>query len=114
MTQIPIAVLSSETLIATVSKEGFVIDSVRIKSQIEKIRAIYRQRVIHIHLTAPKEERYTRSLERLKSRKESADIFDVSSQNPTEENIELLSLIGKPPRYTPDVPPDIPALHLKE
>ncbi len=70
---------------------GLIIDSVRIKPQIEKIRAIYGQRVIHIHLTASKGERYTRYLERLKDKKESADMFELASQNPTEENIELLN-----------------------
>ncbi len=70
---------------------GLIIDSVRIKPQIEKIRSIYGQRVIHIHLTAPEKERYVRYLERLKGKKESADIFELANQNPAEKNIELLN-----------------------
>lgn len=70
---------------------GLIIDSVRIRPQIEKIRAIYGQRVIHIHLMASKEERYTRYLERIKDKKESTDMFELASQNTTEENIELLN-----------------------
>jgi adenylosuccinate synthase len=45
-------------------------------------------------LCAPREERYTRYLERLSEGKEITDIFDTASENPTEKDIETLNEIA--------------------
>lgn len=70
----------------------FVVDSVRIKDQIDHIRKAYGP-VIHVHLTAPPKVLRQRYNERYK-RKIGVPSYDKVKENPTETNIESLSKIA--------------------
>ncbi len=74
----------------------FVVDSVRHPGQLDFLRKAYGRRIIHVHLTAPRNE-----LERRYSRRSKAgtDITELGSYaevlaNKTEANVEELSIIA--------------------
>lgn len=67
----------------------FVVDSVRIRGQIDAIRKAYGTEVHHIHLTATEDELKTRYEKR--KRQEDADVdYDTLKKNRTEKKIEEL------------------------
>jgi adenylosuccinate synthase len=72
----------------------FVVDSARIKPQIDKIRQAFGARVVHVHLEAPKEvlsERY--------KRKQGHDVqelqsYDAVGRDPVESKVDQLSAVA--------------------
>ncbi len=66
-----------------------VVDSVRIKEQIDGIRAAYGPIVTHVHLTAPLEELSARYTNRNSPLGETPD-YDVVRKNATEADVESL------------------------
>lgn len=79
-------------LIRSSPSSMFVVDSVRIKEQIEHIRGAYRQ-VVHVHLTAPLgvlEQRYN---ERIRGRLDQP-FFSRVRENSTEANVESLQIMA--------------------
>jgi adenylosuccinate synthase len=71
---------------------AIIVDSVRIKEQINHIRAAYRP-VTHLHLTAPSEVLKKRYIKRYKGKKEIPP-YEKVKENSTEKNIESLSEIA--------------------
>ena len=73
-------------------KSIFVVDSVRIKKQIDEIRKSFGS-LTHLHLTAPGEELEKRYCKRFK-RNDNTPTYDESRKNKTESNIESLADIA--------------------
>lgn len=71
--------------------EGVVVDSVRIKEQIEPIKRHFWPNVTHIHLTAPKEDLIERFRTRQSEGLDPGSNYDEIKQNQTERQIEELS-----------------------
>ncbi|MDX9858556.1 MAG: adenylosuccinate synthetase [candidate division Zixibacteria bacterium] len=68
-----------------------VVDSVRIQRQIDEIRNAYGRRVIHIHLSAPKEVLASRYQTRASARYREVRHYDQLQANKTERNISKLA-----------------------
>ena len=71
----------------------FVVDSVRIAEQISQIRKAYGSDVTHLHLIAPFEVLRQRYDDRYRGKMDMPS-YDKVRENPTELNIESLSLIA--------------------
>lgn len=69
------------------------VDSVRLESQIEGIRQAFGQRVVHVHLTAPKEELARRYASR-QSAMEELPTYEAARSDPTEHEIDTLADIA--------------------
>jgi adenylosuccinate synthase len=69
------------------------IDSARIEKQIEHLRQVYGQRLVHVHLTASIDVLRARYLGRDRQIRE-FDTYDELKQNTTEANIEQLGRIA--------------------
>ncbi|MCI4347409.1 MAG: adenylosuccinate synthetase [Thermoplasmata archaeon] len=71
-----------------------IVDSVRIRGQIQALREAYGSRVVHIHLTAPDEVLVARFKKR-RQRSKDADIsYAQAKDDPTEAQVETLSEIA--------------------
>lgn len=69
------------------------VDSIRIERQAEAIRNAFGSRVIHIHVTAPKETRAQRYNSRAAKFKEMSS-YDQTQEDKTERGVELLANIA--------------------
>lgn len=67
-----------------------VVDSVRIREQIEAMRRAFGSRVIHVHLTAPAKELEKRFRRRQRSGRETARTYAEARNDPTEKQVETL------------------------
>jgi adenylosuccinate synthase len=70
--------------------ETWIIDSVRIREQIDAMRRTFGSRVLHLHLTAPADERARRFKRRLK-RSGEATTYAATQRDPTEAQVEKLA-----------------------
>ena len=70
-----------------------IVDSVRIRGQIDALRRVYGPRVLHLHLTAPTEELEKRFMGR-RRRKGEARSYAATQLDPTEANVEQLADIA--------------------
>lgn len=70
--------------------ETWIIDSVRIRQQIDQMRRTFGNRVLHLHLTAPSDERARRFKHRPK-RSGEATTYAATQRDPTEAQVETLA-----------------------
>jgi len=67
-----------------------VVDSVRIREQIEALRKAFGSKVIHVHLTAPPKELERRFKRRQRSGRESSRSYKEAKNDPTEQQVGSL------------------------
>jgi adenylosuccinate synthase len=67
-----------------------VIDSVRIKPQLERLRESFNRQVVHVHLTAPEEELRSRFKARKSRRRGEARSYKQAKANATERQVASL------------------------
>lgn len=73
------------------SAKGVIVDSVRINEQISAISDEYWPNVLHVHLTAPKEELKDRYEQKVKRGSDESVSYDQVKENSTEKEIETLT-----------------------
>jgi len=71
-----------------------VIDSVRIRRQVNALRKAFGSKVIHVHLTAPPKELEKRYKQRRESGRESTRTYSEAKEDPTEQRVESLQVIA--------------------
>lgn len=71
-----------------------VVDSARIRGQVDSIRAAFGARVVHIHLTAPDEVLEDRHARKLRGRIDLGVSYAQAKDDPTERQVESLALIA--------------------
>jgi adenylosuccinate synthase len=72
------------------SHDTLIVDSVRIRGQIDGLRRAYGPHVLHLHLTAPQEER-TKRFQNRKDRKGEARSYAATQRDATEAQVETLA-----------------------
>lgn len=78
----------------TSHRSRIVIDSARIEAQIEALRVVFGNRIVHIHLMAPDEVLESRFNRRKKKRFTEATSFNETQKNPTEIGVRKLADIA--------------------
>jgi len=73
---------------------GVIVDSVRIREQIDALRKAFGPKVIHVHLTAPPKELEKRYKRRHKSGNKNTPTYADARDDPTEQQIDSLRSIA--------------------